>query len=101
MTSPCFIVDKFKLSQAWEFRRPQHARCSVWCLVAIAGSGIVLADGVEPVSLHCGEAIVIPAAVEKFTLKPQWELEFLCSSLPTEKVDHPRTTLMEAAGATL
>ena len=101
VTSPCFIVDKFKLSQGWEFRRPQHAKRNVWCLVATAGSGTVVADGMEPISFHSGEAIVVPATVERFTLKPQWELEFLCSSLPTEKVEHPRTTLMEVAGATL
>ena len=95
VTSPCFVVDRFSLSQPWEFRRPQHARRSVWCLVAIRGSGVVLSDGSEPISFNCGEVVVVPAAVERVTVKPQWDLEFLCSSLPVEKVEHPRTMLVE------
>ena len=95
VTSPCFIVDKFTLSKAWEFRRPHHARRSLWCLVATRGSGVVIAEDAEPLSVNSGEVVVVPADVEKFTLKPQWELEFLCSSLPVEKVEHPKTTLLE------
>src|SRR5438270_664674 len=74
VSSPCFVVDKFTLSKAWEFRRPRHAKRSVWCLVAIRGSGVVMAEGAEPVNFNSGEVVVVPAAVEKFTLKPQWEL---------------------------
>jgi mannose-6-phosphate isomerase len=95
VTSPCFIVDKFKLSQAWEFRRPRHRKRSVWCLVALSGAGVLSSEGSEPISFNCGDAVVVPAAVEKFTLQPQWELEFLCSSLPVEKVEQPRTLLVE------
>jgi hypothetical protein len=90
-------VDKFQLSRPWEFRRPKHARRSVWCLVAISGSGVVLSETEQPISFSCGEVIVIPAAVDKFTLQPQWELEFLCSSLPLEKVEHPKTVLVESS----
>jgi len=93
--SPCFIVDKFSLSRPWEFRRPKHAKRSVWCLVAISGSGAVLSENAEPISFNCGEVIVLPAAVDKFTIKPQWNVEFLCSSLPVERVDHPKTVLVE------
>jgi mannose-6-phosphate isomerase len=93
VTSPCFIVDKFELSTAWEFQRPRHAKNSVWCLTAIRGCGVVQAEGAGRFTFSCGEAIVVPAAVEKFVLKPQWELEFLCASLPTEEVEHPKTLL--------
>ena len=99
VTSPCFIVDKFKLSQAWEFRRPQHARRSVWCVVATRGFGVLESEGSAPISLNSGEAVIIPAEVEKFRLKPQWELEFLCASLPVEKVGHPTTVLLETTAA--
>lgn len=94
VTSPCFVVDKFSLTYAWEFRRPQHGKRSVWCLVATRGSGVIASEGSEPISFSCGEAVVVPAAVQKLTVKPQWELEFLCASLPVEKVEHPRTVPM-------
>jgi mannose-6-phosphate isomerase len=95
VTSPCFIVDKFSFSRPWEFRRPRHARKSVWCLVALRGYGSIEGNGSAPVPFSSGDTLVVPAAVEKFTLKPQWDLEFLCASLPAEKVDHPETVLQE------
>jgi mannose-6-phosphate isomerase len=95
VTSPCFIVDKFRLDRSWEFRRPQHQKKSVWCLAALRGYGVVEAEGCAPVSFSSGDAVVVPAAVEKFTLKPQWEMEFLCASLPAEKAGHPATVLHE------
>jgi mannose-6-phosphate isomerase len=99
VTSPCFIVDKFTLSRTWEFRRPQDAKRSVWCLVAISGSGAISASGSAPVSFSRGEVVVVPAAVDNFTLKPQWDLEFLCASLPAQKVEHPKTILIENTAA--
>lgn len=95
VSSPCFVVDKFSLSRPWEFRRPQHGKRSVWCMVATRGGGVVLSDTSEPISFNCGDVVVVPAVVEKVTLKPQWELDFLCASLPVEKVGHPRTVLVE------
>jgi hypothetical protein len=45
--------------------------------------------------------VVVPAAVERFLLKPQWEVEFLCASLPVEKVEQPATVLLEKSFSTL
>jgi mannose-6-phosphate isomerase len=100
VTSPCFIVDRFKLTRAWQFQRPRHVRRSVWCLVALTGCGVLESEGASPVSFCAGETVVVPAAVERFILKPQWELEFLCSSLPVEQVGHPETVLLENAAGT-
>jgi mannose-6-phosphate isomerase len=91
ITSPCFIVDKFHLARAWQFTRPEQARQSVWCLVALHGYGVIEFEGSAPQSFSAGEAVVVPAAVDRFILKPQWDLEFLCSSLPVERVAHPLT----------
>lgn len=110
VASPCFVVDKFALSRPWEFRRPQHAKRSVWCMVATHGAGVILSDSSEPISFNGGEVVVVPAAVEKIIVKPQGDLppqnaqqrrvpgapdlEFLCASLPAEKVGHPKTVPM-------
>jgi mannose-6-phosphate isomerase len=101
VTSPCFIVDKFSLDRTWEFRRLRHAKRSAWCLAATRGAGMIESQGAAPVTFTSGEAVVVPAAVEKFMLKPQWEMEFLCASLPMEPVGHPSTVLLETvAGST-
>lgn len=97
VTSPCFIVDKFHLARSWQFRRPAHLEQSVWCLVALRGSGVIEYQGSVPQAFSSGEAVVVPAAVERFILKPQWELEFLCSSLPVEAVSHPFTVPARAS----
>ncbi|HJX85135.1 MAG TPA: class I mannose-6-phosphate isomerase, partial [Candidatus Angelobacter sp.] len=91
VTSPCFVVDKFALEKPWEFRRPRHNQGSVWCLTAYQGCAIVESPGSAPFTWTSGEAVVIPAAVESFAIKPRWEVEFLCASLPVEKVGHPQT----------
>lgn len=101
VTSPCFIIDHFRMERPWEFRRPQHAKSSVWCLVAARGCGVIETDGAAPITFTSGETVVIPASVEKFLLKPQWELEFLCASLPVEKVEQPATVLLEKSFSTL
>ena len=100
VTSPSFIVDQFTLTRPWEFRRPRHAKRSVWCLVATRGCGVIENEGSAPVTFAGGEVVVVPAMVEKFMLKPQWELEFLCASLPAERVDHPVTELGESSFST-
>jgi mannose-6-phosphate isomerase len=101
VTSPCFIVDHFKMKLPWEFRRPRDARSSVWCLVGTRGCGVIETVGAAPVTFAGGETVVVPAAVERFLLKPQWELEFLCASLPVEKVEQPATVLLEKSFLTL
>ena len=62
---------------------------------------MIESDGAAPLTFTGGETVVIPAAVEKFLLKPQWELEFLCASLPAEKVEQPATVLLEKSFSTL
>ncbi|HMF16449.1 MAG TPA: type I phosphomannose isomerase catalytic subunit, partial [Gemmataceae bacterium] len=97
ITSPSFVVDKFSISRPWQFQRPRHVAGSVWCLVATGGCGVIESEGTAPVTFAAGEAVVVPADLNRFILRPQWEVEFLCSSLPVETVEHPRTFLAESA----
>jgi mannose-6-phosphate isomerase len=91
VTCPNFVVDKFHLTSPWQFQRPRHARRSVWCLVAIAGCGVLESEGAAPITFTAGEVVIVPAAVDGFILNPQWEVQFLCSSLPVDPVGQPRT----------
>ena len=97
IAAPWFTVDKFRLTQPWQFQRPGHEERAVWCLTATEGCGVVESDGAPPVIFTAGEAVVIPAAVDGFIVKPQWEAEFLCSSVPVESVPHPVTVPFENA----
>lgn len=99
ITSSNFIVDKFRLQQAWQFQRPRHAERSVWCLAATAGCGVIDFPGAAPITFATGEAVIIPAAVDQFILKPQWDIEFLCSSVPVEGTAQPAAASGAATAA--
>jgi len=94
--SPFFQVEKIKLHD------PLHAEvkpASPQVVVAIDGAGIVESQGMEPIGFATGEAMVIPAAVLEYTVRPQWELEIMRMSLPTGIVAEPETVLSRAVSA--
>lgn len=97
ITTSNFIVDKFRLQQAWQFQRPAHAERSVWCLAATGGCGVIDSPVAAPITFATGEAVIIPAAVDRFILKPQWDIEFLCSSVPVEQTSQPANSSQETA----
>ena len=68
-------------------------------LVAIDGAGIVEGQGMEPISFATGEAVVIPATVRDYTVRPQWELELMRMSLPAGAVPEPETVLRQPVSA--
>jgi mannose-6-phosphate isomerase class I len=65
----------------------------VQILVAVEGCGIVEAPGRDPVTLAKGDAVVIPAALRNFAVRPQWQVEFLKASVPCEAVSEPATRM--------
>ena len=88
--SPFFQVEKIKL------RDPLHAEvtpASPHIVLAIDGAGIMESRGMEPISFATGEAVVVPAAMREYTVRPQWEIEIMRMSLPTGAVAEPETVL--------
>jgi len=92
VASPYFVVDLFDLKEHQDFRaRP--GKSSVEVLVAVEGCGILEATGCEPVSFAKGDAVVIPASVAEFRVRPQWAVEFLRAALPREATAEPSVRL--------
>lgn len=88
--SPFFQVEKLKLSQPME---AGVAPASPHIVVAIEGAGVLESGGMEPVSFAKGEAVVVPACVPHYSVRPQWELEVMRMSLPVGDVAEPHTIL--------
>jgi mannose-6-phosphate isomerase len=88
--SPFFQVEKVKLSEPLDAK---VATDSPHIVVAIDGSGIVESPGMEPISFAKGEAVVVPACVPQYTLRPQWDLEIMRMSVPSGDVAEPQTKL--------
>ena len=92
--APYFTVDLFELKEPQAFSTADDAgKTSVQILVAVEGCGVVEAQGRDPVTLAKGDAVVIPAALHGFTVRPQWAVEFLKGSVPSGTVPEPATRL--------
>lgn len=92
--APYFTVDLFELKEPQEFSTAHGAgKTSVQILVAVEGCGVVEAQGRDPVTLAKGDAVVIPATLQGFMVRPQWAVEFLKASVPSGTVPEPATRL--------
>ena len=94
--SPFFQVEKIRLRDALH---AEVTPASPHVLVAIEGAGIVESPGMEPISFATGDAVVVPASVRNYTVRPQWELELMRMSLPTGGVAEPETELPQSVSA--
>jgi len=94
VAAPYFVVDMFEIKDVQELStRDDSGRSSAQILVAVEGCGIVEADGAEPVTMAKGDAVVVPASVEKFRVRPQWRLEFLRARVPGAALPEPETRI--------
>src|SRR5712692_4118785 len=94
ITAPYFIVEMFELKESHDFRAPEEsAKRSVQIMVAVEGCGIIEAPGMEPVTLAKGDAVVVPACLSEFRVRPQWSVELLKASVPGALLPEPPTRL--------
>jgi mannose-6-phosphate isomerase len=90
VASPYFVVEMFELKEPQDFRAPDDpGKSSAQILVAAEGCGMIEARGTEPVTLAKGDAVVVPASVGDFHVRPQWTVEFLKASLPGQPTSEP------------
>src|SRR5437660_5629166 len=94
VAAPYFVVDRFELKESKNFRtRDKSGKDSVQIMVAVEGCGVVEAPGMEPVTLAKGDAVIVPASVGEFSVRPQWTVEFLKAYVPGESLPEPVTKL--------
>jgi len=92
VAAPYFVVDMFEMKDAQKLSTGEESgKSSVQILVALEGCGIVEAPGAEPVTLAKGDAVVVPASLGKFTVRPQWTLEVLRARVPGTALPEPET----------
>ena len=92
--APYFTVDLLELNSPHEFStHDASGKTSAQILVAIEGCGVIESSGCEPVTLAKGDAVVVPAALGEFSVRPQWALEFLAARVPGEALPEPATRL--------
>jgi len=97
--SPCFLVAKHRLgpnadlSMGWHKHTGPKGTRKVDILVALDGCGAVESDGTQPVNFGRGEAVIVPAAVDRFLVLPDPAVEFLSMQVPLPGlVEEPETS---------
>ena len=94
ISAPYFTVDMFELKGPHSFKTQDGSgKRSVQILVAVEGCGIVETPGTNAVTLARGDAVVVPASVDEFQVRPQWSVEFLKASVPGTPVPEPETRM--------
>ncbi len=94
VAAPYFVVDMFEAKDPLELAtRDDSGKSSVQILVAVEGCGVIEAAGADPVTLTKGDAVVVPACVGDFRVRPQWALEFLRAYVPGGALPEPKTRM--------
>ena len=94
VAAPYFVVEMFEIRALQKLStRDDSGRSSAQILVAVEGCGIVETTGADPITLTKGDAIVVPACVENFTVRPQWSLELLRARVPGAALPEPETRM--------
>lgn len=92
--APYFAVERFEIKAPLSLEtRDEGNKSSVQILVAVEGCGAVEVAGGEAVTLATGDAVVIPACLQKFGVRPQWTLEFLRAYVPGHAYPEPETRM--------
>ncbi|MGB6677315.1 MAG: type I phosphomannose isomerase catalytic subunit [Terriglobales bacterium] len=94
VASPFFVVEMFELKEPQEFTTTGGTeKSSVQILIAVEGCAVIEAQGAESVTLAKGDAVVVPASISGFRVRPQWTVEFLKAALPGGLVPEPATRI--------
>ena len=89
IASPFFVVEKLTLGGPREFTTREEGQRLVEILVAVKGCGVLETSGAQPVTFAPGEAVVVPACLGDFRVRPQWSVEFLRARVPAHARPEP------------
>jgi mannose-6-phosphate isomerase len=94
VTAPFFAVEMFESKEPLRLMtRDDSDKHSVQILVAVEGCGAIEIPGADAVTLAKGDAVIIPACLEEFAVRPQWTLEFLRAYVPGKAYPEPETRI--------
>jgi mannose-6-phosphate isomerase len=92
IAAPYFAVDRLEMKQPQTFTtRDGSGKNSAQILVCVEGCASVEAGAAGSVMLTKGDAVVIPASLGDFAVRPQWRVEFLKAYVPGTKLPEPAT----------
>ncbi len=94
IAAPYFVVDMYEMKDPQRFKTSDDSgKSSAQILVAVEGCAFIESPGSEPVTLTKGDAVVIPASLLEFSVRPQWTIEFLKAYVPGSSLPEPATRM--------
>jgi len=94
VSAPYFVVEMFEAKDPLPLStKGAEGGNSVQILVAVEGCGVIEAVGMNSVTLAKGDAVVVPATVGDFAVRPQWAVEFLRAYVPEKPLPEPETRM--------
>lgn len=100
ISSPSFEVEKIFLKQPKTFNTAETSeRTSAHCIVGLRGCGIIESTGSGAISVGRGEAAVVPASWDLYSIRPQWEFECVRALVPSTAVEPQTETAQMLASA--
>jgi mannose-6-phosphate isomerase len=94
IAAPYFVVDMFEMKDPRDFHTADDSgKTSAQILIAVEGCALVESPGSEPATLAKGDAVVVPAALKQFSVRPQWTVEFLKAYVPGFPLPEPATRM--------
>lgn len=94
VASSYFVVEMLELKDPQSLRTAaENGKSSAQILVAVEGCAVIEAHGSESVTLAKGDAVVVPATIGEFQVRPQWSVELLKSSVPGAALPEPVTRM--------
>ena len=94
VAAPYFVVDMFEAKEPLSLAtHDDSGKSSAQILVAVEGCGVIETPRAEAVTLAKGDAVVVPASVGNFSVRPQWSVEFLRAYVPGKPLPEPETRM--------
>ena len=94
VSAPYFVVDMYELKEPEDFLTTDDSGAtSAQIMVAVEGCALVETAGMQPVMLSKGDAIVMPASLNEFRVRPQWQVELLKAFVPSRPLPEPATRM--------
>jgi mannose-6-phosphate isomerase len=94
IAAPYFVVDRFEAKESLPLSIvDDFGQNSAQILVATDGCAAIEAAGADAVTFAKGDAVVLPASVGSFHVRPQWSVEFLRAYVPGKMLPEPETRI--------
>jgi mannose-6-phosphate isomerase len=81
ISAPHFQVDKFTLRGAAQQFTSDGSSPRI--VIALEGCGVIDSEQAQPITFARGDAAIVPASVRQFSVRPQWNVEYLVASVPS------------------